>query len=66
MARVWDSESKPFFSAAKQLSYDGIVDNNSREDYGGQWLVGIHVQVTPSDWSDFNTIIDYDTHPPFV
>ena len=41
------------------MSYDVFTDNNSREHYGGQLLVGIHTQVTPSDWSDFSTVIDY-------
>ena len=58
MTRIWDTESQPFFSAVTQLIYDVITDNNSREYYWGQWLVGIHVQVTTSDWSDF-TAIDY-------
>ena len=47
MPRVWDSESRIFVPAVVQLSYDGITDNDSREQCKGQGLVGIHVQVTP-------------------
>ena len=38
-----------------QLSYEVITDTKTREHYGGQWLVRIYVQVTPSDWTDFTT-----------
>ena len=51
------SVAQSFISAAMQLRYDIRIDSISREQYGGQWLVGIHVKVTPSNWSDFTTII---------
>ena len=51
------SVAQPFLSAAMQLRYDVSIDSKSREHYGGQWLVGIYVQCTPSDWSDVTAIM---------
>ena len=41
-----------------QLSDDVISNKKSREHKAVQWQVGIPVQVTPSDWTDYTPIID--------
>ena len=47
-----------------QLSYDILTDRKSRGHDGGQWLVEIYVQITPFDWADFTTIMDYEQNGP--